>query len=89
MDVVISPDLNKELKKIKNRDKQLSQKIEKQLILFQQNHSHPSLRVHKLTGSLSNCWSISIDMNIRMLYILNNNEAYFFDIGTHDQVYKK
>ena len=89
MDFEISPDLNKELKKIKTHDKQLAQKIEKQLSLFQINHFHPSLHVHKLTGNLGNIWSISIDMSIRMLYILDNDRAYFFDIGTHDQVYKK
>lgn len=89
MDFEISPDLNRELRKIKTHNKQLAQKIEKQLSLFQLNHFHPSLRVHKLTGNLSNIWSISVDTNIRGLYILTNDETYFFDIGTHDQVYKK
>lgn len=89
MDFAISPDLNKELKKIKDHDKRLARKIEKQLSFFQINHFHPSLRVHKLTGNLDNIWSISIDKSLRMLYTLDNDEAYFFDIGTHDQVYKK
>ena len=89
MNFAISPELDKELKKLKVHDTQLAQRIEKQLTLFQQNHFHPSLRVHKLTGKLDNLWSISIDKNIRMLFILDNNEAYFFDLGTHDQVYKK
>lgn len=89
MDFEISPDLHKELKKIKMRDSQLAQKIEKQLFLFQNNHFHPSLRVHKLTGTVENMWSISIDMHIRMLFIVSGGVAYFFDIGTHDQVYKK
>lgn len=88
MIIQISPDLNKELKKIKNKDKQLAKKIEKQLDLFRQNHLHPSLRIHKLAGKMNNIWSISIDRNYRMLYFLFDNEAYFFDIGTHDQVYK-
>lgn len=89
MDFYISPDLNKELKRIKSRDRKLIQKTEKQLVLFRQNHLHPSLRLHKLSGNLNNIWSISIDKNIRMLFILVEKEAYFFDIGTHDQVYRK
>lgn len=89
MNFEISPDLGKELKKIKIRDQQLAQKIAKQLSLFQINHFHPSLRVHKLTGNLDNIWSISIDKSLRMLYILEENGAYFFDIGTHNQVYRK
>ena len=89
MDFEISPDLDKELKKTKSRDKQLSQKIEKQLSLFQQNHLHPSLRTHKLSGNLDNMWSISIDKNFRMLFFLDGSGAYFFEFGTHDQVYKR
>ena len=85
----ISPDLNKELKRIKFHNQKLALKIEKQLILFEQNHTHTSLRVNKLTGNFDDVWSISIDMSVRMLIFLRQNEAYFFDIGTHNQVYKK
>ncbi|MEK7165178.1 MAG: type II toxin-antitoxin system mRNA interferase toxin, RelE/StbE family [Patescibacteria group bacterium] len=88
MDFQISPDLEKELKKIKSKDLQLIRRIEKQLNLFQQNHLHPSLRVHKLSGNLKNIWSIAIDKNYRMLFVYDDNGVYFFDIGTHDQVYK-
>ena len=89
MNFEISPDLDKELRRIKSKDKQLAQKIEKQLKLFQQNHQHPSLRTHKLSGNLDNMWSISIDKNLRMLFFLDSSGAYFFELGTHDQVYKR
>jgi len=88
MNFEVSPDLKKDLKKIKNRNKSLSQKIEKQLLLFNSNHLHPSLRTHKLSGH-DNVWSISIDKSVRMLYKLDESNAYFFDIGTHEQVYKR
>ena len=89
MNFEISPDLDKELRKIKSKDSRLAQKIEKQLHLFQQNHLHPSLRTHKLSGNLDNMWSISIDKNLRMLFFLDSSGAYFFELGTHDQVYKR
>jgi toxin HigB-1 len=89
MDFEISVDLNKELKKIKSKDKLLALKIEKQLESFGQNHLHPSLRLHKLSGNLENIWSISIDKNYRMLFIFDDSGAYFFDFGTHDQVNKR
>lgn len=79
MNFEISPDLDKELRKIKSKDRQLAQKIENQLSLFQQNHLHPSLRTHKLSGNLENMWSISIDKSLRMLFLLDDNGAYFFD----------
>ncbi len=89
MNFQISPDLEKKLQKIKVKDKQLTEKVQKQLELFQKNYFHPSLRIHKLSGNLENIWSIAIDKNYRMLFFLSGKEAYFFDIGTHDQVYKK
>lgn len=89
MRIKFSPEVDKELKKIKQKNLQLAQRIEKQLTLFRKNPKHSSLRLHKLTGSLSNLWSISITRSIRMVYVKEDDEAYFIDIGTHDQVYKK
>ncbi len=89
MNYEIEPDLEEKLIKIKATNKVLSKKIRKQLELFSLQHQHPSLRVHKLSGSMNSYWSISIDRSVRMLFIMQNNIAIFFDIGTHDQVYKK
>lgn len=89
MDFSIASGLEKELKKIKFRNNKLFIRIGKQLLLFQRDHMHPSLRPHKLTGKTKNIWSISIDSNIRMLYILDEKGACFFDIGTHDEVYRR
>lgn len=60
-------------------------KISKQLDLFRKNHLHPSLRFHKLSGQ--NIYSVSIDKSIRMLLKLEDQIAYFIEIGTHDEVY--
>ena len=90
MYIKLSPLVDKELAKIKRKDKKLSDKISKQLSLFTTNPKHPSLRLHKLSGSADDVWSISITMSIRMLYkLLEDDTAYFFDIGTHEEVYRK
>ncbi|OGG03410.1 hypothetical protein A3D78_06580 [Candidatus Gottesmanbacteria bacterium RIFCSPHIGHO2_02_FULL_39_14] len=90
MIVKFSPQLQKELEKIYRKERKLSDRIEKQLTLFEENPKHPSLRTHKLSGSLKNIWSISITSNIRMVYVLlNENSALFFKIGTHDVVYSE
>jgi len=86
-DIALSGDFVKRVKEIRNKDRNLYKKIKKQLELFQNNPHHPSLRTHKLTGSLKNVWSISIDKNYRILY-QDGNLYYFFALGTHDQVYK-
>lgn len=89
MQIRVSDEVIKELGKISKKDKQLKARIEKQLALFAQNPRHPSLRLHKLSGELQNLWSISITRTIRMVYVQNGVEAYFTDIGTHDEVYRK
>lgn len=85
--IKFSPTFIKILQKIELKDKKLSKKIQKQLKLFQQNPRHKSLRPHKLTKETKNVWTISIDKSLRMLYE-DNDIYYFFDIGTHDQVYR-
>lgn len=77
----------RQIQKIKTKDRLLYKKIEKQLAMLVVNPDHPSLRKHKLSGSLDDAWSISIDMNYRALYYLVEGEAYIFRIGTHDSVY--
>lgn len=84
----ILDEVDREFKKIKRKNKQLFRQIEKQIILFQDNPRHPSLRLHKLSGDLEGIWSISISKNI-MTYIQQENIAYFIDIGTHSEIYGK
>jgi len=85
-----SPEVTSQLREIKRKNKMLFLRIQKQLHVFSQNNTHPSLRIHKLAGVHKNVWSISITMRIRMLYItISSTEIYFVDIGTHDQVYRK
>lgn len=86
--IEFSPGLLRKLKATKNKEKPLFTKIQKQLKLFQADPRHNSLRVHKLKGNLKNVWSISVDRNVRLLYMESEESIYFFDIGTHDQVYK-
>ncbi len=81
--------VEKKLKKYKRTDKRIVDGARKQLKLFEENENHPSLRCHKLQGKLEGYWSISIGLGMRMLYYIRDGEAYFFDIGTHDEVYRE
>mgnify|MGYP001601083085 FL=1 len=87
MQIVLSPELEINLKRLTKNDKSLKAKITKQLNLFKQNQRYSSLRTHKLTGELKNLWSISITRKIRMVYILEGDIAIFTKLGTHDEVY--
>ena len=87
--IKFSSDFRKKLKVIRKRDNKLFKKIQKQLKLFQINPRHKSLRLHKVTRDVKSVWSISIDMNVRMLYIDSDEAFYFFALGSHDEVYKR
>lgn len=90
MKVRLSPLVQQKLLQLNKKNKNLVFKIEKQIRLFESNPKHPSLRTHKLTGKLSNRWSISISKGLRMVYlIVEENTVYFVDLGTHDEVYRR
>lgn len=90
MNTKFSPKTLHDLTILKRDKTKVFKKIKLQLALFEANPKHPSLRTHKLKGNLKNRWSISITRNFRMIYLLEKeDQAYFIDIGTHDEVYKK
>ena len=90
MKAKFSPLVQKDIIKIQKKNKNLADRIEKQIALFEENPKHPSLRTHKLTGGLGNLRSISISMSIRMVYILlDEDTALFVKIGMHDEVYRR
>ncbi len=88
MKVRLEERLIQKLQLIKRKDPRLAKQIQKQLKLFKENPKLKSLRVHKLSRKLKDTWSISITKSIRMVYKIEGEEAYFFDLGTHDEVYK-
>lgn len=88
MHIRLDERLQKELQQISKKDPKLAKLITKQLRLFAMDPRHLSLRTHKLSGELKNLWSISINQGVRMVYLLNGEEAYFIDIGTHDEIYR-
>lgn len=65
----------------------LRRRIERRIDLFQINPNHNSLHSHKLSGR--DIYSFSLTGDLRILYRWEDGEALFFDIGTHDEVYRK
>lgn len=86
--IKLSPDVYKKVRTIQSKDTKFFKKIQKQLKLFKENPRHKSLRLHKVTREVKNSWSISIDKGFRMIYT-EDGFIYFFEIGTHDEVYRK
>jgi addiction module RelE/StbE family toxin len=86
--ITFSPTFDKKVGEIKKKDDRLFKKIRKCIKQFRTDPHYPALRRHKLSGDLSETWSLSVTMSIRILFV-EDDVYYFFDIGTHDQVYKK
>ena len=67
--------------------KNLDKKFEARYDLFTVNSNSPLIRDHKLKGATKGYRAFSVTGDIRIIYYVKNNIAYFVDIGTHNQVY--
>lgn len=67
--------------------KDVQQKTKERVRIFKENPFHPSLDTHKLHGKLKEQWSFCIKGQYRIIFIFDNSDAIFLDVGTHD-IYK-
>lgn len=66
----------------------IQKKAKEQVRIFRENPFHPLLDTHKLHGKLKEQWSFSVKGQYRIIFLFDNNDAIFLDIGLHD-IYKK
>ena len=80
---------NKRAKKFFKKHPDLINQYEKVLQLLEMNPNHPSLRLHKLKGPLSNIYSVSINISYRMTmeFIMEEGIIIPIHIGSHQDVY--
>jgi len=79
----------KKVKKFFKKHPNLFSKYEKTIFFLENNPFHPSLRLHKLQGDLKEFYSVSIDLEYRIIidFIIIDKEIFLIDIGSHDEVY--
>ncbi len=65
----------------------LVSQFKKQLTKFIQNTTDPALKDHKLIGKKFGFRAFSITGDIRVVYKLEDDEIWLYDIGSHNQVY--
>ena len=86
--VAFSSSFKRAYKKRLRSDTEKQLKFIECLMLFLQDPYYSKLRTHKLTGSLQDLWSFSVEYDLRVVfYFVNPNEVIFEDIGTHEEVY--
>lgn len=67
----------------------LVKRFDQRYDLFEIDPSDQILRDHALGGKLQGYRAFSITGDVRVIYYIFENTAYFVDIGTHNQVYGK
>jgi len=79
----------KKLFKFLKKHRDIVERYKKTIRLMELNPYHPSLRLHKLQGRLSNLHSVSIDMQYRISieFYIEDDHIVPINIGTHDDVY--
>ncbi len=88
MNVYLSKNFIRSYKKLLKRNPRLKNNITKKLILFKNNPSQSSLRLHKLQGTMVTDWSITIDSNLRLIFTYVEDGILVVDIGKHENVYR-
>lgn len=71
------------------RHPELERQYLKTLQLLEANPFHPSLRLHCLSGRLSDLHAVSINLSYRitMEFLIENQEIIPVDVGDHDTAY--
>ncbi len=63
--------------------------MDERIRIFSQSPHHAILNNHSLTGEYSNCSSINITGNYRVVFqMLDGDVCYLTVVGTHSQLYE-
>ena len=81
---------NRRAAKFIKRHPELLSQYEKTLKLLELNPFHPSLRLHRLQGSLADLHSVSINISYRITleFLLEDGKIIPVNVGSHDDVYR-
>ncbi|MFH0975388.1 MAG: plasmid stabilization protein [Spirochaetota bacterium] len=88
-DIIYTESYLKRAAKFAKKHPELISQYEKTLKLLELNPNHPSLRLHKLHGRMSELYSVSINISYRISidFLIEDNKVIPIDIGSHDEIY--
>ncbi len=87
--LIFTESYQKRAAKFLKKHPDLISQYSKTLQLLEINPSHPSLRLHKLKGKLSELYSVSITISYRITidFIIDKDQIIPITVGSHDEVY--
>ena len=88
MKIFFTKHFKKSYKKRIQPNRNLEKRFDQRYDIFILDTTNPLLKDHSLTGKLRDHRAFSITRDIRVVYYIHKNIAYFVDVGTHNQVYK-
>ena len=88
-EIIYTESYNKRAAKFIKKHPDLLSQYQKTLELLEMNPHHPSLRLHKLKGKLSELYSVSINISYRISidFIFEDDKIIPIDVGSHDEIY--
>jgi addiction module RelE/StbE family toxin len=89
--LIRSPAFGRDLRRWLKAHADTAESIEVTLEQLSADAAHPSLRTHKLRGSLAGCWACSAGYDLRIVFEYTQHEGQeailLLALGTHDEVY--
>jgi len=87
MRIFTTPRFEKRLKIFINSHPDLSKIVQKRMKEVANNPFSVNLKTHKLSGYLKDCFASRITYDHRIVFIIDDDELCFIDIGSHNEVY--
>lgn len=89
--LIFTESYEKRARKFLKKHPELKSQYKKTLQLLEINPQHPSLRLHKLSGKLSDLHSVSINISYRISleFAIENDKIVLVNVGSHNEVYGK
>ncbi|HDQ16659.1 MAG TPA: type II toxin-antitoxin system mRNA interferase toxin, RelE/StbE family [Candidatus Vogelbacteria bacterium] len=87
MKIFTTPRFEKRLKVFLKFRPDLKEKVRETMNHITSNPFASNLKTHKLSGQLKRYHSSRITYEYRIIFILEEDELCFIDIGSHDKVY--
>ncbi len=84
MKVFLTTSYKRAIKKILKKNSGVGEKVIEKVGTLIDNPKSPSLKLHKLSGTHRNVWSISIAEDIRLLFVYEDKGIVLVDIGKHE-----
>ena len=90
-DLVFTDSYTRRAVRFLRRHPELKTPYRKTLELLELDPFHPSLRLHKLKGSLQDLHAVSINFayRIAILFLVEGKTIFPVDVGSHDDVYSR